>query len=388
MNSMDLSYIINHLGEERENYFNAVSPPVIQTSNFCFNSVAKLRESIPHEMEVPFYTRGANPTVSILRKKLAALEGTQDCLVFGSGVAAISAAVVNSVSAGDHVILVNNPYGWTDHLLNVLLKKFDVSCTMVDGRAVANFERNVQHNTRLIVLESPTSMMFDLQDVEAVCQFAKSKNIRTIIDSSYASPLNMQPYKMGVDIVVHTASKYFGGHSDVVGGVLCSNNTIIKSIFQNEFMTFGGIMSPHDAFLVIRSLRTLPLRMERIARSAKQVIEFLAKHEKVEKVLAPLHSSHPQFQLAQKQFSNPGGIFSVLLKLDGNLIEKFVDSLDRFLLACSWGGHESLVFPAIAMLGIDDHPELKVPPNLVRFYIGLEDPEVLIEDIGQAFNKV
>ena len=292
------------------------------------------------------------------------------------------------MKAGDHVILVNNPYSWTDFLLNTLLKKFDISCTMVDGRKVENFENAIKENTTLIVLENPTSMLFDLQDVEAVCKLAKSENIRTIIDNSYASPLFQQPHKMGVDIVVHTASKYLGGHSDLVGGVLCANRKIVESVFHNEFMTLGGIISPNDAFLMIRSLRTLPLRMERIAASTKTVVQFLAQHDKVQKTLAPLHPSHHQYELAKKQFLNAGGIFSILLKMNVSEIERFVDSLKYFLLACSWGGHESLVFPAFAMAAAENHPQLDVPENLVRFYVGLEEPEILIADLEQAFEKI
>ncbi len=218
---MDISHILNHLGEERENYFNAVSPPIIQTSNFCFKTVDEMRKALQIEFEIPFYTRGYNPTVAILRKKIAALEKSEDALIFGSGSAAIAAAVMSSVKSGEHVICVQKPYSWTNKLLNNLLSKYGVETTMIDGISAENFQKAIQKNTRLIFLESPNSWTFEMQDISAICKLAKKKNITTIIDNSYSSPLFQQPVSLGADMVVHSATKYLSGHSDVVCGVLC-----------------------------------------------------------------------------------------------------------------------------------------------------------------------
>ena len=218
---MDISHILNHLGEERENYFNSVSPPIIQTSNFCFKTVDEMRKALQIEFEIPFYTRGYNPTVAILRKKIAALEKSEDALIFGSGSAAIAAAVMSSVKSGEHVICVQKPYSWTNKLLNNLLSKYGVETTMIDGISAENFQKAIQKNTRLIFLESPNSWTFEMQDISAICKLAKKKNITTIIDNSYSSPLFQQPVSLGADMVVHSATKYLSGHSDVVCGVLC-----------------------------------------------------------------------------------------------------------------------------------------------------------------------
>lgn len=385
----DLSYILNTLGEERENYFNAVSPPIIQTSNFSFKSVSDMRDKIEHEIDYPYYTRGNNPTVEILRKKIAALEGAEDALVFGSGVAAISAAVMSQLKSGDHAVCVSNPYGWTERLFKEYLTKYGVTADFVSGVDPSDFDKAAKENTKVFYLESPNSVNFQLQDIAAVSEIAKRRNCKLIIDNSCASPLNQSPISMGADIVVHSATKYLNGHSDVLAGVLCSTRKVIEDVFQNEFMNLGGIISPNDAWLMIRGLRTLELRMDRLATSTMQIVEFLEQHPKIDKVLYPFSKNNPQYDLALRQMKKGSGQFSILLNVNSYAqIETFCDSLNRFLLACSWGGHESLVYPLIVSPSIikDNNPSR--PWNLVRFYIGLENPEVLIEDLENALNKI
>lgn len=385
---MDLSYIINHLGEEREDYFRAAVPPIMQSSNFAFPSVDEMRRSLAHEMDVPFYTRGTNPTVAILRKKLAALEGAEECLVFSSGSAAIAAAVMSSVEAGDHVVCVAKPYSWTNKLLNQLLARFGVSCTLVDGTDPENFRKAIQPTTKLFMLESPNSITFELQDIEAVVAIAKEQGILTAIDNSYSTPLNQQPIKMGVDMVMHSASKYLGGHSDIVAGVLCCSRAKAEQIFQGEFMTLGGVISPNDAWLMIRGLRTLPIRMERVAESTPKVVAYLESHPMVEKVLYPYSPHFPQYELARKQMKRPAGQFSLMLKAETvEQVDRFCDSLNHFLLACSWGGYESLIFPMSTLYTSMNYRSTDLPWNLVRFYVGLEEAEMLIQDLEQALEK-
>lgn len=217
---MDLSYIINELGEDRESYFGAVAPPIIQTSNFAFKNVALLREAMMDEFGVNLYSRGNNPTVTILRKKLAALDHAEDALVLSSGVAAVFLAVFANVKQGDHIVSVAKPYSWTDKLFKNLLPRLGVTTTFVDGTRIENFEQAIQPNTKIIFLESPNSFTFELQDLEAVAQLAKSKQLLTIIDNSYCSPLYQRPIDFGIDISIQTATKYLGGHSDVIAGVI------------------------------------------------------------------------------------------------------------------------------------------------------------------------
>lgn len=385
---MDNSYILNHLGEEREEYYGAVAPPVFQASNFCFKTVAEMREKLKRELETPFYSRGFNPTVSVLRKKVAALEQAEDALVFSSGSAAVAAAVMSVVKAGDHVVCVEKPYSWTNNLLAKYLSKYGVTTTFVDGKDLINFEKAIQANTRLIYLESPNSLTFEIQDIEAVAALAKSKNICTIIDNSYSSPINQKPIIFGIDMVIHSATKYLNGHSDVVAGVVCGTKERIMKMMAEEYMTIGGIISAQDAALILRGLRTLELRVNRSAETTKKIVSFLENHPKIKQINYPFLSTNPQLNLAKKQMKQGGALFSIVLNAEKTeQIEKFCDSLKRFLMATSWGGYESLIFP-ICALGASKSFENPLPWNLVRLYIGLEDADLLIEDLGQALDKV
>jgi cystathionine beta-lyase len=386
---MSISEIINHLGEDREKYFNAVSPPIIQSSNFCFPSVQSMREALGDEFQKHVYTRGNNPTVEILRKKIAALEGAEDSLITSSGSAAISCAVIANLKQGDHVVCVRKPYTWTNILFNQLLVRFGIETTMVDGRDPENFRKAIRPETRLFYLESPNSILLELQDIKAVAAIARQHNILTVIDNSFCTPLYQRPLEYGIDIVIHTGTKYLAGHSDVVAGVICSNREMIKKIFASELMTLGGVISPHDAWLMIRGLRTLPIRLKQSSESAQKITSFLQHHPKVEQVLYPFLETNDQYDLARNQMSGCSGMFSVLLKTDSiGKIEKFCESLRLFLLAVSWGGFESLVFPAVAMFDQGSASESDVPWNLLRFYIGLEDPDELMADLSNALNNL
>lgn len=385
---MDISYILNHLGEDREDYYGAVAPPAFQSSNFCFKTVAEMREKLTRELETPFYTRGYNPTVATLRKKVAALEGAEDALVFSSGSAAVAAAVMSVVKSGDHVVCVQKPYSWTNNLLTKYLSKYGVTHTFVSGGGAAAFENAIQANTKLIYLESPNSLTFEMQDIEAIATLAKRKSITTIIDNSYNSPLNQNPIKMGVDIVLHSGTKYLNGHSDVVCGVVCASHERIMKMFAEEYMTIGSCISPHDAGLVLRGLRTLELRVNRSAETAKKVSDFAEKHPKIKNVYYPFSSKNSQLALAQKQMKQGGGLLSLVIDAkDEAAMERFCNGLTRFLMATSWGGYESLVFPLCALAASKSF-ENPLPWNMVRLYIGLEDAEILIEDLKQALAKV
>jgi cystathionine beta-lyase/cystathionine gamma-synthase len=387
---MNISEIINQLGENRDQYFGAMAPPIVQTSNFKFNTVESIRGALLNEFNEHVYTRGNNPTVQILRKKLAALEGAEDALVLSSGVSAISIAVLSVLKTGDHVICPNHVYGWTDALFNKLLPRFGITTTFVDGKDVENYKAAVLPNTTVIYMESPNTMLFELQDIEAICTWAKSLGITTVVENTYCTPLYQNPIKFGADIVVHTATKYLSGHSDVVAGVICSSSQRIKQIFANEFLTLGAIISPNDAWLFIRGLRTLEIRMERISNSAKKVIEFLQNHPKVMQVIYPFSPQNHQLELAQKQMIGMGGLFSFTLKSkEISQIELFCNTLKVFSLAVSWGGYESLVFPVCASYySSEDLYNHAFPINLIRLYVGLEDPNALIEDLKFAFDTI
>jgi cystathionine beta-lyase/cystathionine gamma-synthase len=384
---MHLSDILFHLAEDREHYFNAVSPPVIQSSNFAFTDLTTFRRIFPNEMDNHIYTRGNNPTVNILRQKVAALEGAEDALALSSGSAAVSAAVIANVKAGDHIVCVQAPYSWTTVLLTRFLPRFGVETTFVDGSDLAAIEAAIRPNTRVLYLESPNTLTFGLQDLAACAAICRQQNMVSIIDNSHCSPIFQQPIKHGIDVVIHSATKYLNGHSDVVGGVICSTRAMIERIFATEYMTLGAIMSPHDANLMIRGLRTLELRMKRTDESAKKVAAFLATHPKIKRVLYTFSADNPQLDIAKKQMSGNGGLLSI--ETTAATIaeaEAFFYALKRFTFAVSWGGHESLIFPTVALYGIEGRPNPPVPFGFARLYIGLEDADWLIEDLDQALN--
>lgn len=385
---MDISYILNHLGEDREEYYGAVAPPIFQTTNFCFKTVAEMREKLKMELENPFYTRGYNPTVATLRKKLAALEKAEDALVFSSGSAAVAAAVMSVVKAGDHIVSVQKPYSWTGNLFTKYLSKYGITTTYVSGGEAADFQKAFRDNTKLIYLESPNSLTFEMQNIEAIAAFAKSRQITTIMDNSYNSPINQNPIAMGIDIVVHSGTKYINGHSDVVCGVVCSTKERIMTMFAEEYMTIGSIISPQDAALVLRGLRTIELRVNQSAVSTKKVADFLEKHPKISELNYPFSSNNPQLHLAKKQMKQGGGLLSIVIKAENEAaVERFCDGLKRFIMATSWGGYESLIFPLCALAASKSF-ENPLPWNMVRLYVGLEDADLLIEDLKQALEKV
>ncbi len=387
MEHHDINHILTHLGEDRERYFQAISPPVIQSSNFAFPDLAAFRDAFSDELSHHVYSRGNNPTVEILRKKLAALEKTEDALVFSSGAGAIAAAVIGNIKAGEHVVCQQAPYSWTTALLRKFLSRFGVEYTFVDGTDVNAIEAAIRPNTKVLYLESPNTMTFDIQDLSACAALAKKHGLVTIIDNSYASPIYQNPGDFGIDIIVHSGTKYLNGHSDVVVGVLCASKAMVKKLFESELMTLGGILSPHDAALVIRGLRTLPMRLQRSDEGAKALIVKLEAHPKVERIWHPFHHSFPQRELAMKQMRGCGGLFSVQFKTDSmEKMEAFVHKIERFLMAVSWGGHESLMIPTIGFYDIPGRSNPPMPYTFVRFYVGLEDADWLWEDLEQAMN--
>lgn len=384
---MDISQIINELGEDREHYFNAVAPPIIQTSNFAFKKVDDLSRAFEDEMTGYLYSRGLNPTVDILRKKLAALDGAEDCLVFNNGAAAIFAGIFANIKSGDHIVSVAKPYTWVQRMFDVILPRFNVTATYIDGTATDNWKNATRPNTTFYYLESPNSWDFAIQPIKEVAAFAKSKGIITLIDNSYCTPLYQKPVEMGIDITMQTATKYIGGHSDTLGGVLCGSHAMMKKIFDSEYLNIGSGIQPFNAWLLIRGLRTLQTRIERITKTTAEVVQYMKQHPKVESVLFPLDETFPQYALAKKQMKGACGLFTFILKeRKREAIIKFCESLKHIMMAVSWGGHESLVIPKCAGLKPGDFDASNKEHCYIRMYAGLEDAEYLIKDLEQALD--
>jgi cystathionine beta-lyase/cystathionine gamma-synthase len=385
----DISYILNQLGEDREKYFNAIAPPIVQTSNFSFRKIEDLRKAFDDEMGGYLYSRGINPTVDILRKKLAALDGTEDCLVFNSGAAAIFAAVLANVKAGDHIVSVRKPYTWAARMFDIILPRFGVSTTYVDGSSIENFERAILPSTSVIYLETPGSWDFAIQDLQAVAALAQAEGIVTICDNSYCTPIYQKPADYGIDIVLQSATKYISGHSDTVAGVLSGSSTMIKKIFDSEYLNIGSGIQPFNAWLLIRGLRTLPARLARIRNTTGKLLAWLHQHPQVEKVLYPLDSGFNQFELAKKQMKGAGGLLTMIIKAENiSEITLFCESLRHILIAVSWGGHESLIIPKCASVPESEFNNYDPEHRMLRLYVGLEEPEYIIRDLEQAFRNI
>lgn len=386
---MDISHIINELGEDREHYFNAVAPPIMQTSNFVFKKVADLHTAFEDEMKGYLYSRGLNPTVDILRKKLAALDGAEDCLVFNNGAAAIFAGIFANIKSGDHIVSVAKPYTWVQRMFDVILPRFGVTATYIDGSTIENWEKATQPNTTFYYLESPNSWDFAIQPLKEVAALAKSKGIVTLIDNSYCTPLYQRPIELGIDMAMQTATKYIGGHSDTLGGVLCGTKAMMKKIFDSEYLNIGSGIQPFNAWLLIRGLRTLPARIDRITKTTAEVVKFMKQHPKVESILFPLDESFPQYQLAASQMKGACGLFTFVVRTEkmGSIVN-FCEALQHIMMAVSWGGHESLVIPKCSGLKPHEFDPANKEHRYVRMYVGLEDASYLIADLEQALNRV
>ncbi|MDQ3844864.1 MAG: PLP-dependent transferase, partial [Bacteroidota bacterium] len=281
------------------------------------------------------------------------------------------------------------PYTWVQRMFDIILPRFGVTTTYVDGCKTENFEKALQPNTTFIYLESPNSWSFALQPIAEVASLARAKEITTLIDNSYCTPFFQRPVEMGIDICMQTATKYISGHSDTLGGVLTGSHAMMKKIFDSEYLNIGSGVQPFNAWLLIRGLRTLPARLERISRTTHEVLQYIKQHPKVDQVLFPLDERFPQYDLAQQQMHGACGLFTFTLK-KGTIerITGFCESLKHILMAVSWGGHESLIIPKCAGVPPNEFDAHNVEHQYIRMYVGLEEASYLIADLEHAFYHI
>lgn len=380
--------ILNH--DTFKDPHGAVVPPLYQNSLFTFDKWEDIDKAFDHKTEAFIYSRLMNPTVQIAEEKIAALCRGEKAKLCASGMAAITSAILHCVNAGDHIITINKLYGpASTFILKYLKTKFNISCTQVDGTDTAAFRSAIKENTTLIYLESPASLTLELQDLKAITTIAKENKIKTVLDNTWASPIFQKPLTLGVDIEVHSASKYLGGHSDVVAGVIISDQKTLDEILSAEHELLGAKMAPFEGWLILRSLRTLPIRMQAIMEHTLQVAQFLETHPLVNKTHYPGLPSFNQYALGQEQMSGCGGLLSFELATDNlDKIKAFVNALQLFKLGVSWGGHDSLVYPPVISYLKELSPEnfkaRGLNGSLIRISVGLEDPEDLIADLDQA----
>nr|HPR29094.1 PLP-dependent aspartate aminotransferase family protein [Chitinophagales bacterium] len=278
---------------------------------------------------------------------------------------------------------------WVSKLFDNILKRYGVEVSYIDGSEIANWEEAIRPNTTFFYLESPNSWDFALQPITEVAALAKKHQITTLIDNSYCTPLHQRPIEMGIDMAMQTATKYIGGHSDTLGGVLSGSGAAIRKIFNSELMTLGNGIQPFNAWMLIRGLRTLPARLERIHHTTEKVIEFLLQRPEVERIIFPLHPSFPQYELAKQQMLGGAGLLTMVMATrERENIVRFCESLQHIMMAVSWGGHESLVIPKCAGIPKAEFNGDDQEHRYVRLYCGLEESDYLIADIEQAFDKM
>ena len=356
--------------------------PIYQTSLFTFKTFDDMRKAFAGQNDGYIYTRVGNPTAHDFERRIAALEGAEAARGFASGMGAISAAVLSVVKSGDRIVAVRNCYGDAYRFFEKLLSRLNIRVDYVDGTDAEAVEAALP-GAKLLYLESPSSMVFDLQDIPRLAKAAKAQGIVTMIDNSWATPIFQKPIAHGIDLVVHSASKYIGGHSDTVAGVVAGSAAMLAQISEFTHPFLGAKLSPLDAFLLTRGLRTLPFRIKRHMDSALVMAERLRQHSDVMKVHHPVYSNHP----GRSTLSGFTGLFTIEVseRID---IARFSNALKYFRMGVSWGGHESLIVPVAASLaqtpGVNSFDRFGVSPRAIRLHVGLEDVEMLWDDLEKA----
>lgn len=366
-----------HAGQRPDPTTGAIMTPVYQTSTFVQSSPGVCKENYD-------YARSANPTRTALEANLAALEGGKFGVCFSSGCAAMS-AVLHSLKSGDHVVLCDDVYGGTFRLFDKIFLQFGVTYTLVDMSDLEKTAAAFTPHTKLVWLETPTNPMLKVIDIQAVADIAKAHRALVAVDNTFATPYLQSPLQLGADIVCHSSTKYLGGHSDVIGGVLIVNEPALADKLHYIQNAVGGVPGPWDCFLLLRSTKTLPIRMERHCENAMKVATYLEGHRLIERVYYPGLKSHPQHDIASRQMRGYGGMISAVLKGDLATSRRFLERVQIFSLGESLGGVESLIeHPAImthASIPAENRAKLGIVDGLVRFSVGIEHVEDLIADI-------
>ncbi|MGA8153253.1 MAG: PLP-dependent aspartate aminotransferase family protein [Terriglobales bacterium] len=365
-----------------------LSTPIYQTSTFEVTDNEQQVRATPTDM---FYTRYGNPTHTVVEKAIAELEGTERALLFASGMNALTTAILALLQSGDHIVAQRDIYGGAAKFLGQWLPKLGIETTFVDTTDYEQHERAIRPNTRLIHLESPTNPMVRIVDLRRVAAIAKRHNLITMIDSTFATPINCRPAEYGIDLVMHSGTKYFGGHSDLICGVIAGSDELLRKIHDTR-TTLGGCMDPHAAWLLLRGIKTLAVRVERQNENALRVAQFLLGHPQVRRVHYPFVEGHPQRALAMEQMRGGGGIVSFEVEGTGEDARRLTESLSLFTLAPSLGGVDSLVcIPVLtshAMIPEEHRAKSGITEQMIRLSVGIENADDLIGDLEQALAGV
>ncbi|MFB0507316.1 MAG: PLP-dependent aspartate aminotransferase family protein [Thermodesulfobacteriota bacterium] len=380
-----------HSGEKLCPLTGSITTPIYQTSNFGFTDLDSLKRVFADHSKGYFYTRYSNPTLEAVEGKLANLMGAQKALVFSSGMAALTTAVMSLVSSGDHIVSAFDIYGGTFNFFSNVLPRYGVTVDFLETTEVGKLAESIKPNTKIIFFESPTNPLLKLMDISEVAEIGKKHGVATFMDNTFATPFNQKPIEMGIDLVMHSATKYLGGHSDLIGGVVGGDEELIRKVMLFRYV-FGGIPDPQSAWLLMRGVKTLKVRMEAHNHNGMKVARFLENHSRVDRVYYPGLKSHPQQELAKRQMKGFGGMVSFEVAGGNDALGQFLGRLRICQLAVSLGGIESLICPPTLTthrrLSKSERIKAGIKDNLLRLSVGIEDPEDLIGDLERALNSM
>jgi cystathionine gamma-synthase len=385
-----------HAGEARYLSHNSLTVPIVQTSTYTFENTAALIDYVENHMfwDVPEreeYGRYGNPTVRATEAKLAALDGAEDAVLVSSGMAAISTTLMIMLSAGDHFIITEDCYRRTRAFCRTFLSRFGIECTVVRPADYEGIEAAIQPNTRLIFSESPTNPFLRCLDYPRLVDIAKRHKLKTIIDTTFGTPMNVRPMEYGVDLVIHSVTKYLAGHNDLLAGCVVGNFELTTALRQSQGI-IGAVVDPHCAYLILRGLKTLGLRMRQQNASGLAVARFLEEHPAVRRVWYPGLESHPDYAVAARTMEGFGGVISFEINGDGPATSRFIDACRIPRIGPSLGGVESLIEQPSIISYYDTDPEVRqslgISDELVRLSLGIEETDDLIADLAQALEAV
>jgi len=381
-----------HSGRINDEQFGSLATPLYQTSTFIFDNAQQGAERFAGESEGFIYTRLGNPTTRQLEMRVAAMEGMEDAAATATGMAAVSGALLANLENGDHVIASNAVYGCSFALISHMLKKFGIEASFVDMTTPENIEKAIKPNTKLIFLETPINPNMVVLDLEKILAISKKHGLISVVDNTFLTPVLQQPAKFGADIIIHSATKYLNGHGDVVAGIICSNAEMIEHIKLTALKDIGGTISPHDAWLILRGLKTLPIRVERHCQNAQLVAEYLESHPNVAKVYYPGLPSHDGYKFIGNQMKAAGGVIAFELHTDLKGGADFINRMNLFSIAVSLGDAESLIQHPASMTHSpyteEERREAGISDSLIRISAGLENVTDLIADLKQSLDAI
>ncbi len=389
--TVSLSTRAVHAGEERRKFADSITTPICQTSTFTFKDSREI-EDFTHRGKIHYeYGRYGNPTATIAEKRLADLEDAQDCVVFSSGMSAITTTILSLVQSGDHIVITDDSYKKTLEFCRSYLKQFGIQCTIVSFGDYAALERAIRPNTRFIFSESPTNPYLNIFDLEKLRDIGRRHNVLTLIDSTFATPYNQRPLEFGIDLVLQSCTKYLAGHNDILAGAVLGRTALTEKI-RDLHKSMGGTIDPHCCYLLLRGLKTFPLRVERQNQTALAVARWLEDHPKIKRVYYPFLPSHPHFKVASEQMRGGGGV--VTFETKGNLAgaKRFLDALHLCFIGPSLGGVETLItHPALVSYYDYSRKErynLGITDTLFRLAVGVEDVDDLLADLDRGLKQV